>query len=356
VNCKYPKLIVRRAVLVAVLIFSTATAMRAQSATSPPAQVQSATREVTDDLDRKIRIPMNPSRIISLAPSITETLYALNLQDRLVGDTDFCDYPAAAKDKPKVGGPKNPSFEQIVALRPDLVLVTKSLNNLETVNALQTLGIPSYAQNATTVEEIMASTQKLADMLGAGETGKALGQEIRERLDVLRARLGDVVPTRVLFVVWTEPLMSVGQKTFIADVLRKAGAVSIVDSEQDWPRVSLEEVARIQPEYLVTSETPHTGSGSHGLDDLMNLPGWRLLEAVKNRKFALVNDVVTRPSPGIILAIEELARQLHPNLFQEKMEPAKENLPKSSKLGRATELDGVLGLQSPEKLEITCAR
>ena len=340
----------------AVLIFSTATAMRAQSATSSPAQVQPATREVTDDLDRKIRIPMNPSRIISLAPSITETLYALNLQDRLVGDTDFCEYPAAAKDKPKVGGPKNPSFEQIVALRPDLVLVTKSLNTLETVNALQTLGIPSYAQNATTVEEIIASTQKLADMLGAGETGKALGQEIRERLDVVRAKLGDVVPTRVLFVVWTEPLMSVGQKTFIADVLRKAGAVSIVDSEQDWPRVSLEEVARTQPEYLVTSATPHTGSGSHGLEDLTNLPGWRLLEAVKNHKFALVNDVVTRPSPGIILAIEELARQLHSNLFQEKMEPAKENLPKSSKLKRPSESDGMLILQSTEKLEIICAR
>ena len=139
-----------------------------------------------------------------------------------------------------------------------------------------------------------------------------------------------------------------GQKTFIADVLRKAGAVSIVDSEQDWPKVSLEEVARIQPEYLVTTETPHTGSGSHGLEDLTSLPGWRLLQAVQNRRFALVNDVVTRPSPRIILAIEELARQLHPNLFQEKMRPAKENLPKSSSLEPTPE--------SKEMVETACAR
>jgi iron complex transport system substrate-binding protein len=348
VNRNFFNLILRAAVLLPVFFHSSGNALRAQSPTTPPVQAQPATREVTDDLGRTIRIPMTPVRIISLAPSTTETLYALNLQDRLVGDTDYCDYPAAAKEKSRVGGPKNPNLEQIVALHPDLVLVTKSLNRKETVNALQTLGIPSYAQNAGTVEEIIASTQKLADLLGAGETGKAIGEELRERLNVLRGKLEGVEPTRVLFIVWTEPLMSVGQKTFIADVLRKAGAVSIVDSEQDWPKVSLEEVARIQPEYLVTTETPHTGSGSHGLEDLTSLPGWRLLQAVQNRRFALVNDVVTRPSPRIILAIEELARQLHPNLFQEKMRPAKENLPKSSSLEPTPE--------SKEMVETACAR
>jgi iron complex transport system substrate-binding protein len=337
VNRNFFNPILRAAVLLTVFFLSPGNVLRAQSPITPPVQAQPATREVTDDLGRTIRIPMTPVRIVSLAPSTTETLYALNMQDRLVGDTDYCDYPAAAKEKPRVGGPKNPNLEQIVALHPDLVLVTKSLNRLETVNALQTLGIPSYAQNARTVEEIIASTQKLADLLGAGETGKAIGEELRERLNVLRGKLEGVEPTRVLFIVWTEPLMSVGQKTFIADVLRKAGAVSIVDSEQDWPKVSLEEVARIQPEYLVTTETPHTGSGSHGLEDLTSLPGWRLLQAVQNRRFALVNDVVTRPSPRIILAIEELARQLHPNLFQEKMRPAKENLPKSSSFERTPE-------------------
>ena len=150
--------------------------------------------------------------------------------------------------------------------------------------------------------------------------------------------------------------MSVGQQTFIADVLRKAGATSIVDSQQDWPRVSLEEVARLQPEYLVTTETPHTGSGSHGLEDLVELPGWRLLQAVQNRRFVLVNDVVTRPSPRIIVAAEELARQLHPDVFQEKIEPGKDNLPKSSSMEAVPALRPILVEQAVENLECSCAR
>ena len=340
----------------AFLFFFLQVSLRAQTAVPPSAPSQPVTREVTDDMGRTIRIPVTPMRIVSLAPSSTETLYALNLQERLVGDTDFCDYPAAAKEKAKVGGPINPSLEQIAALHPDLVLVTKSVNRLETVNALQTLGIPSYAQNARTMEEIIASTQKLAELLGAGESGRVLGDNLRARLDVLRAKMVGVAPTRVLFVVWTEPLMSIGQQTFIADVLRKAGAISIVDSQQDWPRVSLEEVARLQPEYLVTTETPHTGSGSHGLEDLVELPGWRLLQAVQNRRFAVVNDVVTRPSPRIIVAAEELAHRLHPEAFQEKIDPRKDTLQKSSSMKKGPECCLITAMQTPENLEWSCAR
>lgn len=354
-NSKLPKLIFRTAAS-SVLFFFVWGSLRAQTAAAPSGPSQPVTHEVTDDLGRTIRIPVTPMRIVSLAPSSTETVYALNLQERLVGDTDFCDYPAAAKEKAKVGGPVNPSLEQIAALHPDLVLVTKSVNRLETVTALQTLGIPSYAQNAKTVEEIIASTQKLAELLGAGTSGKALSDDLRARLAVLQAKMAGVSPTRVLFIVWTEPLMSVGQQTFIADVLRKAGATSIVDSQQDWPRVSLEEVARLQPEYLVTTETPHTGSGSHGLEDLVELPGWRLLQAVQNRRFALVNDVVTRPSPRIIVAAEELARQLHPDVFEEKVEPGKENLPKASSIAGGPELHSIAATQTPKNLEHSCAR
>ena len=354
-NSKLSRLILRTAAS-AFLLVCLQGSLLAQTSISPSAPSRPVTHEVTDDMGRTIRIPVTPMRIVSLAPSSTETLYALNLQERLVGDTDFCDYPAAAKEKAKVGGPINPSLEQIAALHPDLVLVTKSVNRLETVNALQTLGIPSYAQNARTVEEIIASTQKLADLLGAGESGKVLGDELRARLGVLQAKMAGVVPTRVLFVVWTEPLMSVGQQTFIADVLRKAGATSIVDSQQDWPRVSLEEVARLQPEYLVTTETPHTGSGSHGLEDLVELPGWRLLQAVQNRRFAFVNDVVTRPSPRIIVAAEELARQLHPEAFQEKIDPRKDTLQKSSSLEQVAECCRITAMQTEENLGWSCAR
>lgn len=274
-------------------------------------------------MGRSVKVPVSPARIISLAPSITETIYALGLQDHLVGDTDFCDYPADAQKKPKVGGIINPNLEEIAALRPDLVVVTKSINRLDTVRALDTLGIPSYsATDPHTVDEILSSTQKLADVLGASDAGKSLREILQGRLAALQAKLAAVPPRRVLFIVWTEPLISAGQNTFIADVLRKAGAVSIVKSSVDWPQMSLEEVVHLQPDYLVLA-TSHSDSAKRDFDALAARPGWRLLDAVRNHHFAVISDAVNRPAPRIVSAIEELARQLHPEVFQDSQSPEK---------------------------------
>lgn len=262
-------------------------------------------------------------RIVSLAPSLTETIYALGLQDRLVGDTDYCDFPPDAQKKPKVGGAINPSLEQIVALRPDLVLVTKSLNRLETVNALDGLGIPSYATDPHTVQEIVSSTERLADVLGVPEAGAVLGADLERHLADLRQRLSGSTPRRVLFIVWPDPLISVGKATFIADALRLAGANSIVDSSQDWPQMSLEEVVRLQPDFLVFAES-HSDSGQNDFDVLAERPGWRGLDAVRNRRFAVISEAVNRPAPRIVSAIEELARQLHPEAFSAPPDGEKE--------------------------------
>ena len=167
--------------------------------------------EVTDGYGRAVRVPLNPSRIVSLAPSLTETLYALGVEDRLVGDTDYCDYPPDAQKKPKVGGVINPNLEQIAALHPDLVLLSKEGNMLDTVRALDTLGIPTYATDAHTIDQIISSVQKLADVLNAASAGKALTDDLQLRLQTLQAKLNGVPPKRVLFIVWPEPLMSVGK-------------------------------------------------------------------------------------------------------------------------------------------------
>src|SRR5437660_8660995 len=135
-----------------------------------------ASREFTDEVGRAVRVPQPVRRIVSLAPSLTETVYALGLQDRLVGDTDYCDYPADARKKTKVGGAINPSLEQIVALHPDLVLVTKGLNRIETVHSLDGLGISSYATDPHTVEEIITSSKKLSDVLGVPEAGASVAR------------------------------------------------------------------------------------------------------------------------------------------------------------------------------------
>jgi iron complex transport system substrate-binding protein len=278
-----------------------------------------AFHEVTDELGRTIRIPQTVRRIVSLAPSLTETLYDLGLQERLVGDTDYCDYPPDAQKKTKVGGAINPSLEAIAALHPDLVLVTKSLNRLDTVNALADLGIPSYATDPHTVADISSSTQRLAQMLGAPEAGDAIVKDVDRRLADTQQRLAPFPQRRVLFVVWTDPLISIGRDTFIADALLHAGAVSIVDSHQNWPQVSLEDVARQQPDFLIFAES-HQDAAPPDLQSLSNLPGWRLLDAVRERHYALVSDAVNRPAPRIVSAIEDLAKQLHPEAFTEKPE------------------------------------
>ncbi|HXM93167.1 MAG TPA: cobalamin-binding protein [Candidatus Dormibacteraeota bacterium] len=301
-------------------------------------------RELTDETGRTVRVPQPVRRIVSLAPSLTETIYALGLQERLVGDTDFCDYPPDAQRKTKVGGAINPSLEKIATLRPDLVLVTKALNRLETVRSLEALGIASYATDPHSVAEILSSTQRLADALGARELGASVVEDLKHRLAELQERLRALPPRRVLFVVWTEPLISIGKDTFIADALRQAGAVSIVESTQSWPQVNLEEIVRLQPEFLVFANA-HLESTSRDFDAIAGLPGWRLLEAVRNRRYAIVNEAVNRPAPRIITAIEDLARQLHPDAFVEPPNIKRENGQDHSPVSRQLPHDSARALQ-----------
>lgn len=308
---------------------------RGQSATpATPSAKAPAFREVVDETGRVVRIPEPVRRIVSLAPSLTETIYALGLQDRLVGDTDDCDYPPDAQKKTKVGGGIDPSLEVIASLHPDLVLATKSYNRRETTQALGKLGIPSYATDPHTVDDIITSTKTLADILGAPEAGASVAADMERRLADLHARLAGLPPKRVLFVVWTQPLISTGQKTFLADALRHAGAVSIVDSSQDWPQVNLEEVARLQPDFLVFADS-HSEDATREVDTLATLPGWKILNAVSHRRYAVVSDAVNRPAPRIVSAIEDLARQLHPEAFGEKRDGAKAKVEKQNPSSRS---------------------
>ena len=336
------------------LVLLCAMPLRAQSSTPlSPSATPPAVRDVVDGFGRTIRVPQVPIRIVSLAPSLTETLYALGVQDRLVGDTDYCDYPPDAQKKMKVGGPINPNLEEIAALHPDLVLVTKEINRLDTVRALDTLGIPTYATDARNVDEILSTTQKLADLLGVPENGKLLTADLQSRLAALHGRLEALPPSRVLFVVWTHPLISVGKNTFIADALRKADAASIVDATQDWPQMNLEEVVRLQPDYLVFAAS-HAESASRDFESLSVLPGWKLLDAVRNRRFAVISDAVNRPAPRIVSAIEDLARQLHPAAFPDLPAPEKPAPPPPNSSAAAPAHMALNG--PPFAMEHACAR
>ena len=314
----------RAAAAAALVLLCTGAAICAPQETPPTAQTPPAYRQVTDEIGRTIRVPQNIHRIVSLAPNLTETIYALGLQDRLVGDTDYCDFPPEAQLKAKVGGAINPSLEEIAALKPDVVLVTK-LNRMETVQALERLGIASYATDPHSVDEIRSSVHKLAEVLGNSAAGETLDHELELQETRLRERLQNAQPKRVLFVVWTDPLISIGQHTFIADALTHAGATSVVESSQDWPQMSLEEMVRLQPEVLVFA-SGHSETVSRDVDALANRPGWDALEAVKHRRFAVISEAIDRPAPRLFSAVEDLARQLHPEAFSGGSAPAKNSL------------------------------
>ena len=289
---------------------------------SGPRAAAPGTREITDELGRKVRIPQEAERVVSLAPSLTEIVFALADANHLAGDTDFCDYPPEALRKPHVGGVENPSLEAIAALTPDLVLATKSINRRETVDALERIGLPVYVTDEPhTVDEMIDSVEHVGGVLGVEKSSAALGGELRGRLAELDRRLAGTAPRRALFVVWPDPLISVGRDTFIADAMRRAGALPVIETAAEWPHISLEEIVHLQPEFLIFASA-HAGDTQHDIDALRTRPGWKDLAAIQQNHIVVVSDAINRPAPRMIDAIESLARALHPEAFRSRVMPA----------------------------------
>ncbi len=297
------------------------------TAAAPLSSAQNAntSRTVTDEVGRTITVPAEVKRVVSLAPNLTETVYALGLEKLLVGDTNLCAVPEAAKSKPHVGDPQSPNLEAIVALQPDLVLATTSINRVETADALKRLGIAVYTSDPHTVRGMLDSTSHMADVMGASQLGAGLVSKLNQRLDTLHARLADRPMVHVLFIVWLEPLQSIGPSTFIADALRWAGAESVVTSPQSWPRINIEEVVRLQPEYIVFSQDD-LGPAANEIADLRSRPVWRDLDAVELGHVVNISEGIERPSPDLVDVIEELARDVHPEAFAAKIESGKSKL------------------------------
>jgi len=285
----------------------------AQQLPAPSANGNAAVR-VTDETGRPVQVPQPVRRIVSLAPNLTETLFALGAGDLIVGDTDYCDYPPEAKTKRHVGGPVNPSLEQVAALHPDLVLATRNINRESTVQAIDRLGIAVYATDARSVEQVLASTERLSRLIAAGDAGQTLLAQLRRRLADVQQRLAGAEAKNVLFVVWQSPLISVGRNTFLADALRLAGARSVIDTPQDWPNINLEEVVRLQPEYLIfASDQPV--EIQRDIAELRHRRGWSDLDALRRGRVIVLAEGINHPSPRLVDAIEELARALHPDRF-----------------------------------------
>ncbi len=266
---------------------------------------------VRDMLGREVTVNGPPKRIISLAPSLTETVYALGAQELLIGVTTFCDYPPEALKKPKIGGMVNPSLEGIVTLRPDLVLATTEGNRDETVRQLAELGIPTYVVSPKNFNGVLEAIARIGQLIGREEMARQVGGDLERRRDrVVAATRGRPRP-RVLYLVWADPVIVPGRGTVITDLIGIAGGASIsADEWIEWPRLSLEQVVARAPEVIITA----THNVAH-VDD--SLRRWReqkiFLPAFKaGRVHTIDGNLIHRPGPRVVDGLEALARAIHP--------------------------------------------
>jgi len=265
-----------------------------------------------DGIGRQVNLPRHPRRIISLAPNVTETIYLLGANDRLIGVTSQCDWPADTANKPKIGDLLNPNYELILASRPDLIIASTAGNDRAAVLKLSDLGLPVFVTAPRSSEKIIETVQSMGAIVDCTERAGQLVSEMKMRLTEVQQRLAGLPPVRALFITWFDPLLAPGRDTFETDVLRQAGVQSISGGiEGFYPRYSLEQIIAQDPEVILT-----VAHKAKPLPDLTRLAGWRHLSAVRNGRVYILSEVFQHPSPRYVEAVEELAHKLHPERYR----------------------------------------
>jgi len=283
-----------------------------------PPDGAAAGRQVTDMLGRSVRLSEGPLRVVSLAPSLTETVFALSRGDWVVGVSGACDYPAAARTRSVVGSMAAPNLEQIVGLRPDLVLGSAEANTRGTFVQLARLGLPVYGVKPEGLEGILASFRGLGAALRAEAAADGLVREIRRQEAGVRRRVFGRAHPRVLYLIWTDPPIAAGPAAFIHDLLEAAGGVNVVrERSARYLPLGWEEIVARGPEVILVAT--HQGGESARLPGPGNRAvwaGWQSIPAVRDgRVVAVAADTVLRPGPRVGEGMERLARAIHPEAF-----------------------------------------
>lgn len=277
----------------------------------PAAQAEA--KVLVDSIGRHVQLPDHPQRIVSLAPSLTETLFALGLGDRVVGVTDYCQHPAEAARKTKVGGIINPNLERIVALRPGLVFITSEGNKYEIIEQLGRFHIPTFSITPKSLQGVLESIQLMGEAACAEPAARLLVEQLRGRINQVRQKVQGRPAPRVLVLYDTKPVVTGGQRTFPTDLIAAAGGRSIAAGlRQEWPRLNIEFVVQSDPEILILAAMP---DGQKMLEELKTLPGWKMTAAVRQQRLFSIDDSINQPGPRLIDALEQLARLIHPEAF-----------------------------------------
>ena len=272
----------------------------------------------TDDLGRVVSIDSIPQRIISLAPSNTEILFALGLGDRVVGVTEFCDYPEAAKAKPKIGGFTTVDMESVVALEPDLILAG-NIHQDETIPKLESLGLTVFALAPQTVDGVLENITLVGEITGSSQEAAQLVASLEARIKAITDQTDSLSESQrpgVFYILWHDPLMTVGSEARIHELIVKAGGINIAqDLTGDYPTISLEAVILANPQVIIAGSGHGTGEDST-FQFAKTEPILEDTDARRHgRVYEIDADLPSRPGPRIVDALEELARLIHPEIF-----------------------------------------
>ena len=279
---------------------------------------QSPPGNIVDGLGRSVTIKKTPQRIVSLSPSNTEILFALGLGDQVVGVTEYCDYPEAAKTKSKVGGFSTVDIEKVVSLEPDLILASR-IHSKTVIPALEKLNLTVVAITPTSLPELLDSITMVGKITGQNREASELVNNLNTRIEAVANKIKTLSPDempRVFYITWHDPLMTAGTGTLADYVISSAGGQNIAVDISGDKAISLETVLYRDPQVIVASVD--MGSGE-------DLP-WQYLQTeprfentqalINNRIYKIDGNLIHRPGPRIVDALEQMAQFVHPELFQ----------------------------------------
>lgn len=319
--------------LVAMLSIATLAACSAPVAPSPAASLPTTTAAppattpssaasfpitVTDDLGRQVTLNALPERIVSLGPSNTEILFAIGAGDQVVGVTRFCNYPAEAQSRTQIGGvtAKSISVETVVSLRPDLVFALGE-SQIPVIEALERAGIPVFALDSERLESVYAAIEMAGLLTGHSAEADEVVAAMKKRVAAVTAKV-EAIPEAerplVFYEVWNEPLMTAGPQSFIGELIELAGGRNIIEeASEQYPEISSEIVIQRDPAVILG---PDSRGDEFTVEQILARPGWEKIRAVReNRIYLLDGDIVSRPGPRLVDALEEIAVALYPDLF-----------------------------------------
>lgn len=271
--------------------------------------VSVAAREITDDLGRRVKIPARIERAVSLAPNLTEIIFAVGAGDRLVGRTSYDNFPPEAQKIETVGDTINPNIENIIALKPQIVLVSTA-SQIETfTRQLEAQNIAVFVTNPNSLEDIYKSIDKIGDIFGSNEQANRIVEDLKKRVGEIDAKTRGANPVKVFVQISKEPLFTVGKTSFLTELIERAGGVSVTkDVATAYPKLSKETALALNPDAIILSDSD---------DNREPNDVFKTSPATKNSRVFKVNaDILSRPSPRIVDALEQIAKDLHAERFQ----------------------------------------